>query len=62
MSDNGWIRPIEDQSVVLKDSGAVSTARQPDRISQADSFRDLAFAIAGMLTVALLANLLVLGL
>jgi hypothetical protein len=62
MLDNGWSRPVANRSVGLKDSGAVSTARQPDYISQADSFRGLAFAIAGMLTVALLANLLVLGL
>jgi hypothetical protein len=62
MSDNGWSRPIEYRSVGLQDAGAVSNTLQPDHISQADSFRDLAFAIAGMLTVALLANLLVLGL
>ena len=61
MSDNGWSRSVEDGSVGLQDAGAVRIARQPDRISQADTFRDLAFAVAGMLTVALLANLLVLG-
>ena len=62
MSDDGWSRSVADGSVGLQGAGAASIARRPHHISQADTFRDLAFAIAGMLTVALLANLLVLGL
>lgn len=62
MSDNGWSRSVEDGSVGLQDAGAAGIARRPAHISQADTFRDLAFAVAGMLTVALLGNLLVLGL
>ena len=60
MSDNGWSRPVEDRSVNLEYPG--TAAWHPERISQAESFRDLGFAIAGMLTLALIANLLVLSL
>ena len=63
MSDNGWSRPIADRSVDLAYTGRrVATAWQPDRISQVESFRDLGLGIAGMLTLALIANLLVLSL
>ena len=62
MSDNGWSRLLEERSAGKRDTGAVSLAWQCERISQADCFRDLAFAIAGMLTVAAIANLLVLSL
>ena len=62
MSDNDWSQFVEDRSVDPVDASAVVAAAHPDRISQAESFRDLGFAIAGMLTVALLANLIVLSL
>ena len=62
MSDKGWSRFVEDRSVYSADTGAASTALHPDRISQAESFRDLGFAVAGMLALAGVANLLVLSL
>ena len=62
MPDNSWSRFVEDRSVGLAYTDTVARAWQPDRISQAESFRDLGLAIAGMLTLALIANLLVLGL
>ena len=61
MLDSGRSRLVTDGSVALRAAGAFGAARAPERISQAESFRELAIAIAGMLTVAALANLLVLG-
>jgi hypothetical protein len=62
MSDNGWTRLIEDRSVRRECAGTDDATWQPDRISQADSFRDLALGIAGMLTLAAIANLFILSL
>jgi hypothetical protein len=59
MPDNGQSRSIEGRSVSLRDAGLSRLAWQGNRISQADTFHDLALAIAGSLAVALLANLLV---
>jgi hypothetical protein len=61
MPDNGWSRSVRDQSVVHRLSGGISAAGRPDHISQAECLRDLGLAVVGMLTVALLANLLVLS-
>ena len=61
MSDNGWSQFVEDRSVNPLDAGAATAALRPDRISQAETFQDLSFAIAGLLAVALLANLVVLN-
>ncbi len=62
MLDSRRSRLVTDGSVALPGSGAFGGARAPERISQAETFRELAIAIAGMLTLAVLANLLVLSL
>jgi hypothetical protein len=61
MPDSGQSRHMDDQAI--GDSGAAESGLvwQPERISQADTLRDLAFAAAGSLSVALLANLLALA-
>ena len=48
---------------VIGDSCAAESGLvwQPERISQAGTLRDLTFAVAGSLSVALLANLLALA-
>jgi hypothetical protein len=62
MLDSRRSRLVTDGSVALRGSGAFGGARAPERISQTETFRELAIAIAGMLTLAVLANLLVLSL
>ena len=62
MLERGLSRLVTDGSVALRGSGSFGGARAPERMSQAETFRELAIAIAGMLTLAVLANLLVLSL
>ncbi len=58
MSDNSQSRPVEGPSAGLGNASVSCLIWERDRISQVDTFRDLSFAIAGSLIVALLASLL----
>ena len=61
MPNNCQSRHMDDR--VIGDSGAAESGLvwQPERIFQAGTLRDLTFAVAGSLSVALLANLLALA-